>query len=178
MNKLQSALGVAERRSWSRKHCRLHLRAHKPRKVSGSFGSSSSDYLPFATLRQSRPDGSAQGQEVSVAAQGGSDRGTRPWDTVGCLAPGRLGPNFPSLLGRAIGDSPTTGLGAETKQELILSGFDVDGAEEAERMPTPCSLPGSVVSAPSVGLQQREQWADDTGQELTFRVRPRQHADA
>src|SRR6266852_9070088 len=45
----------------------------------------------------SRPDGSAQGQEVQAAAQGGSDRGTL-WDTVGCLAPGRLGPNFPSLL--------------------------------------------------------------------------------
>jgi hypothetical protein len=58
------------------------------------------------------------------------------------------------------------------------SGFDVDSAEEAERMPTPCSLPGSVVSAPSGGLQQREQWADDTGQELTVRARPRQHADA
>lgn len=58
------------------------------------------------------------------------------------------------------------------------SGFDVNSAEEAERMPTPCSLPGSVASAPSGGLQQREQWADDTGQEFTFRARPRQHADA
>lgn len=51
----------------------------------------------FCQLRQSRPDGGAQGQAVQATGQGGSDRGSLR-DAVGCLAPGRLGPNFPLLL--------------------------------------------------------------------------------
>src|SRR5229473_5241358 len=98
-----AALVVIDRITWSPcagQRGRLLRNAHASpnRLVSGSFGSSSSDYLPlFFQLRQSRPNGSEKGPEVTSSGA----RRLRPRDPPGygwmpCADAPRS--YFPSLL--------------------------------------------------------------------------------